>query len=99
MDTVTHELKPNLQLLVDEGVLSALKCVLKLNGQEDLQATAARLLWSLAHDAGVKMEILKDADITGALQSFHSLPSLKLNEASHCALWLLEIQTEGNGIG
>lgn len=95
LGSVAHELKLNLQLLVDEGILSALKPVLKLNGQEELQASAARLFWNLAHNTSVKKQILNDTDIVGALQDIHILPSPKLNVASHCALWLFGSLTDG----
>ena len=95
LNSVSHELKSNLKLLVEEGILSVLKSVLKLSSQEQLQATAARFIWSLSHDASVKAQILEDAEIIGALQNFHTLSSLELKLASHCALWLLEILTDG----
>jgi hypothetical protein len=93
LNSVSCELKSNLHLLVDEGVLPAIGAVLKLNGQEKLKATAARLLWSLAHEASVKTQILNDAAMVETLQGFRKFPSLQV--ASHCALELLGIQTEG----
>ena len=89
------ELKSNPIMLVNEGILSVLKPVLKLRHNEELQATAAQLLWSLSHDTSVKTKILDDNEIVGALQEIHTLSSLKLKMASHCTLWLLGIVAEG----
>ena len=95
LNSVTDELKSNLQLLVKEGILLALKPVLKLNGQEELQAAAARVIWNLAHNAEVKSLILNDSDNIGVLQDLHTLPLPKLSMATHCALWILGLQTNG----
>ena len=92
LNSVTHELKSNLQLLVNEGFVLALNSVLNLKGQEELQATAARLVWNLAHDAHVK-KTLDDTDIVRALQVIHTSPSFQM--ASHSALKLLGVLPEG----
>lgn len=94
--SVLQELRCNIELLVKEDVLSVVKAVLKLSGEEELLATAARLLWCLAHDTAAKAQILSDNEIVQALQEIekhHSSPKLKL--ASHCALWLLGLQADG----
>lgn len=96
LNSVSCELKSNIALLMEEGVLSALKPVLKLDGQEELQAAATRILWCLAHDSSVQSQILKDIDIVGALQIFHtSSSSPKLYAASHSVLWLLGLLSNG----
>ena len=92
LNYVTHELKSNLQLLVNEGVVLALNSVLNIKGQEELQATAARLVWSLAHDAHVK-KTSDDTDIVRALQDVHTFPSFQM--ASHSALKLIGFLPEG----
>lgn len=95
LKSVSDDLKSNPQLLIEAGILSALKPVLKLKGQEDLQATAVRLLWSLAHDASVKKQILKDSDSLETIQDIYTCSSPKLNMVSHCTLCILGLQTKG----
>lgn len=92
MNSVAHELKTNLQLLMEEDILLVLKPVLSLKGEEQLQAAATRIIWNFAHDTKVKLLLLNDADIIGVL---YTLPLPELNMATHCALWLLGLQTNG----
>ena len=96
LTSVSQELKCNIQLLVEEGMLSAFKSVLSLNGEDELQATAARLLWSLSHETTVQTQIqLNHPDIVEVLQDIHTHSSLpNLNMASHCALWILGLGKE-----
>lgn len=92
MNSVAHELKTNLQLLMEEDILLVLKPVLSLKGEEQLQAAATRIIWNFAHDTKL---LLNDADIIGVLQNIYTLPLPELNMATHCALWLLGLQTNG----
>jgi len=90
--SVSQELRCNIELLVGEDMLSVVKAVLKLDGKEELQAMAARLLWCLAHDPAVKEQILSDSEIVEALQD---VEKYSLSKASYCALWILGLQTDG----
>ena len=93
--SVSQELRCNIELLVGEDVFPCVKVLLNLSGKEELQATAARLLWCLAHDAAVKMQILTDNEILGALKDAENQSSPKLKMASHCVLSLLGLQADG----
>lgn len=90
--SVSNELKLNIQLLVEEGILLVLKALLR--SKENIQITATRLIWYLGHDTTAKSRILDDIGI-GALQDIYKLPSPELHMASHCALWLLHYKSEG----
>ena len=93
--SISQELRSNIELLVEEGVLSAVKVVLKLDGKEEFRAVAAKLLWCLAHNTIVKAQILSDADLVGILKEIEKCSSTELNMASNCLLWLLDLQHHG----
>lgn len=95
LDSASHELECNAHLLVEGGLLTVLKLVLKLDGQQELQSIAMRLIWCLSHDSSVTTKILNDVGIVRTLQDgqLHSSPELSI--ASHCALWLLGFQGSG----
>lgn len=86
---ISSELKANIQLLVEEGVLSVIEDALKLNNQ-DVRVTAVRLLWCLVHSPNIKLKVKQDAAIVKALQAIHSCLPTELSVATHCALWILE---------
>ena len=93
--STSQQLRSNIELLAGEGLLIALKGVLKLCCEEEVLEAAMILLWCLAHDGAVKSLISSDADIVGALQQDFQVHQLQL--ASHCVLWLLAIkQDKGN---
>lgn len=92
LDSVSLELEYNTQLLLEEGLLSVLKHVLKLDSQQELQSVAMRLIWCLSHDNSAKTTILKDADIVRAIQC---VSSPELSVTSYCTLYLLGFQSSG----
>ena len=88
--STSQQLRSNIKLLAGGGLLTALKSVLKLCCEEKVLEAAMILLWCLAHDGAVKSQISSDADIVGALQ--RDFQTHKMQLASHCVLWLLDIQ-------
>ena len=95
MGAVSHELESNTHLLVEEGFLSLLKSVLKLRNEEELQATAARLAWCLAHNMSIRTKMLDDAELIQILKDAQNDESPQLSMASFCVLWLLGVQANG----
>lgn len=90
--SVSLELEYNIQLLVEEGLLSVIEHVLKLDSQQELQSIAMRLIWCLSHNNSTKTTILKDADIIRTLQC---VSSPELSVISHCTLYLLGFHSSG----
>lgn len=82
---VSNELKANIQLLVEEGVLSVIEDALKLNCQ-DVRIAAVRLLWCLVHSQGIKLKVQQNAAIIQALQAIHGNLPTELSVAIHSAL-------------
>ena len=93
--SASQKLKSNIGLLVGEDVWSAVKVVLKLDGNEVFQALAARLLWCLAHDAAVKGKVLSDAEIIGTLRDFGKYSSPELKMATYSISWILGLEADG----
>ena len=92
LDSVTLELEHNSRLLLEEGLLSVLKCVLKLDSQQELQSVAIRLIWCLSHENSTRTAILKDPDIIRAIKC---VSSPELSVTSYCTLYLLGFQSSG----
>ena len=93
--TVSQELRFNVKLLVEEGVLSAVKAVLKLTGKTELQVMATRLLWCLAHDTSIRPQIWSDSELVGVVEDLERQHSPQLKKASHSVLWLLGLKSDG----
>ena len=91
-----QKLTKNIEFLVEEGLVSVLTTILKLKGKEEVQATAARLVWSLAHVSSVKMQIYNNHEIVAVLniQKQCNLSS-EFKTAVRCVLHILDLQTNG----
>lgn len=97
--SVSQEIRCNIELLVEQGILSAVKDMLKLRGEEELQYTvaAAKLVWCLAHDTATKTKMVNDSEMIECLQEASKLlsPTVELKLTCHCALLLLGMATDG----
>ena len=93
LSTVSSELRSNMQLFAEEGILPVLKSLLDSKLDEEVQVATLRLLWCLSHSPTVRTQIMENADIVAALQDKHASPELSV--PSHCAIWLLGVQTKG----
>lgn len=95
LDYVSNELRSNVQLLVEEGVIPVLSHVLKVSIHDEIRTSAARLLWCLAHSQTVKKQMLEYPTIIEAFQGLQANTIIELKLASHCALYLLDLQIKG----
>ena len=93
---VSNELKANVQLLVESGLLSILKDLLEVIVQDEVRITVVRLLWCLCHDPAIKAQVLGDSDIVGALQKTYVNLSTDMTVVSHDLLSLVDHKTEGS---
>ena len=95
--TVSSELKSNVQLFAEEGILPVLKSLLDLKLDEEVKVAVLRLFWCLSHSPTVRMQLIESADAIAAIQDMHTQchPSSELSLPSHCALWLLSVQAKG----
>ena len=95
--SVSIELKSNIQLLVEGGILWVLERILNSSLRDEIKVTAIQLLWSLAHSGTAKPLILENLRIIKALEDVSNhVSSPEMIVASHCAIYLLGLQTEGN---
>lgn len=96
--SVSNELKANIQMLVEGGVLSVLKDLLKAGTQDEVRMTAIKCLWCLAHNPTIKMKILENVDVVKALQCVPVNLSAQLNLTSYLVLSLVDQPTSGKFI-
>ena len=95
LSTVSDELKSNIELFIEEGILPVLNSLLDPKFDKEVQAATMRLLWCLSHSPAVRKQIMENADMIAILRDMQAHPSSELSQPSHCILWLLGVQSTG----
>lgn len=95
LSTVSDELKSNIELFIEEGILPVLNSLLDPKFDKEVQAATMRLLWCLSHSPAVRKQMMENADMIAILRDMQAHPSSELSQPSHCILWLLGVQSTG----
>lgn len=91
----SDNLKSNVHLLVECGIMSAIEAILTQVESTSIQLAATRLVWSLAHTVGSDPIKQAFSGIVEGLKSLRETTSPELQQAVRCTLWILGFQSNG----